>query len=178
MRGVRAALAAFALLLAAPAYADPPEVTQALPEAQRVGETHYRALTFALASAELYAPHASFSWDQPFAVALTYEHTPHRGMLISSVIREMSKRGAGPVRQLAAMRAQLDACVPEIRSGDRVTGVSTGRDTAWLFHNGAPLCTLEWPNLRHYFFGIVLDGQDGPAAVLSAQLRGEIIEPR
>jgi hypothetical protein len=41
------------------------------------------------------------------------------------------------------------------------------------YYNGAQRCDVNWPGFRRTFFGIWLDGRDGRAAVLSAQLRGD-----
>lgn len=173
-RSIRAALAAFALTLAAlPAWASPAEVERALPGAQKVGEASYHLLVIHLFDAELFAEGGAFSWERPFALTLTYERSARQSTLINRSISEMGQRGAGNTRALAPLRAQLERCLPNIARGDRVTGVSTGRDTARFYYNGAQRCDVTWPNFRRHFFGIWLAGRDGRAAELSAQLRGE-----
>jgi hypothetical protein len=174
MRLLRTAVAALAIALAAlPAWASPTEINRAIPNAAKVGEARYHMLAIPIFDAELWAPMGDFDWDQPFAVALTYQRAARSSTQINRVISEMSQRGAGSVQSLAPLRRQLEACLPNVARGDRITGVSTGPDSARIYHNGAQRCDVTWPGLRRPFFGIWLDGRDGPAARLSAQLRGE-----
>ena len=174
MRAARFAVAALAVFLAGPpALANPAEVDRALPGAAKVGEASYHLLAIHLFDAELYVQGGAFSWERPFALTLSYERAARQSTLLNRTISEMSQRGAGNARTLAPLRAQLERCFPNIARGDRVTGVSTGPNTARFYHNGAHRCDIEWPNFRRHFFGIWLAGRDGPAVAISAQLRGE-----
>lgn len=173
MRLLRAVLAASALSLSAlPAWASPSEVERALPGAQRVGQASYQMLGIRIFNAETFAV-GDFSWDRPFALTLTYDRAVRQMTLLNRSISEMSERGAGGARALAPLRAHLQQCIPNIARGDRVTGVSTGPDTARIYHNGTQRCEVRWPGFRRHFFGIWLDGHDGRTAELSAQLRGD-----
>ncbi len=160
-------------LFASPAFARPPEVTEALPNSQQVGHAQYRALSIPLFSAETWANGGDFSWNEPFALTLTYHRNARASTLINRSIREMSGRGGGSAQALAPLRAELARCFTDVARGDRFTGVSTGPDTARFYHNGAFRCDVRWPGFRRTFFGIWLAGRDGPAAEISAQLRGE-----
>lgn len=173
MRRLLTALAALTLIIASPASASPGEVSRALPDAEKVGEAAYTVLSVRLFNAELYADGGTFSWARPFALTLTYDRSAGANVLINRSIREMSSRGAGSAQQLAPLRAQLERCFSNVARGDRFTGVSTGQETAVFYLNGAQRCEVSWPNFRRHFFGIWLDGRDGAAARISAQLRGE-----
>lgn len=172
MRRLLTSLAAL-VMLATPAAASPGEVSRAMPNAEKVGEAAYTLLSVRLFNAELYADGGSFSWARPFALTLTYDRSAGANVLINRSIREMSSRGAGNAQQLAPLRAQLERCFTNVSRGDRFTGVSTGHETAVFYLNGAQRCEVRWPNFRRHFFGIWLDGRDGAAARISAQLRGE-----
>ncbi|MGQ0531973.1 MAG: hypothetical protein ACT4OF_04670 [Caulobacteraceae bacterium] len=172
MRRLLTALAAFTVMTV-PASARPAEVGRALPHAQMVGEASYEVLSVRLFSAELWADRGAFSWNRPFALSLTYERAARASALVNRSIREMTQRGAGSARTLAPLRTQLERCLPNVARGDRITGVSTSANTARFYVNGAERCDLRWPGFRRYFFGMWLAGRDGPAARLSAQLRGE-----
>lgn len=161
-------------LAALPAWATAPaEVQTVLPGAQKTGEASYHLLGIHLFDAEAYAPDGDFSWERPFALTLRYEHSARQSTLVNRSMREMSQRGGGNAQTLAPLRAQLERCFPNIARGDRVTGVSTGANTARFYYNGAQRCEVNWPGFRRAFFGIWLDGRDGRAAELSAQLRGD-----
>jgi hypothetical protein len=166
-------LVACVLFTAGPALARPAEVARALPGSQMVGHATYEALSVRLFSAELWADGGAFAWDRPFALSLTYERSARASTLVNRSISEMTSRGAGSARTLAPLRARLTACFPNIARGDRITGVSTGPNTARFYYNGAQLCDVTWPNFSRHFFGIWLAGRDGRAAEISAQLRGE-----
>lgn len=173
MRRFLATLAAITMLAATPAAANPAEVGRALPGAQKVGEARYTLLAISLFRAELFTATGNFSWERPFALTLNYERAAPQSVLLNRTVREMSQRGGVTAASLAPLRTQLAVCFPNIAQGDRITGVSTGANTARFYHNGAQICEIDWPGFRRNFFGIWLDGRDGTAARLSAQLRGE-----
>ena len=173
MRRLITTLAALTVLAVSPASANPAEVGRAMPTAQKVGEAAYTVLSVRLFNAELFAEGGTFSWSRPFALTLTYDRSAGANLLINRSIREMSSRGAGSAQQLAPLRAQLERCFTNVSRGDRFTGVSTSAETAVFYLNGAQRCEVRWPNFRRRFFGIWLDGRDGSAARISAQLRGE-----
>jgi hypothetical protein len=174
MRLFKICIAALALCVApAPAFAAPAEVNHAIPNAQQVGAARYHMLTMSLFDATLYNASGDFSWTQPFALSITYQRGFSSRALTNRGLQEMRQRGGGTSAQLEALRAPLLACMPDVRPGDRVTGVATGPNTARFYFNGRQRCEIEWPGFKRSFFGIWLAGRDGPAAQFSAQLRGE-----
>jgi len=159
--------------MAAPVWASPAEVSRFFPGARMVGEASYSMLSVPLFNAQLWNESGAFSWEQPFALTLSYERSARASTLINRSIREMSSRGAGNAQALAPLRTQFERCFTGVASGDRITGVSTAADRAVFYHNGVRRCEVRWPNFRRHFFGIWLAGRAGPAARLSEQLRGE-----
>lgn len=164
-------IAAFLALAAPPALARYSEVNATLPNAQLVGEARYRVLAWNVFEAELWNATGAFSWDQPFALSLTYERAFTARALADRGLSEMRQRGAGTAAQLEPLRARLEACFADVRAGDRITGVSTSASEATFYYNGARRCTIEHPGFRRAFFGIWLDAR-GDQAAFSAQLRG------
>lgn len=164
------ALAFFAF--ASPAFARYSEVTASIPSAQQVGTARYSLLAIPLFQAELWTANGAFSWERPFALSLTYERSIRATSLVNRTLSEMRQRDAGSEASLQSLRAPLTACFADVRTGDRITGISTGPNSARFYLNGAQRCEIEWPNFRRHFFGIWLDASGGQAA-LSAQLRGE-----
>jgi hypothetical protein len=172
MLTIRSILATLALALtASPALASPVEVARAMPEAQRVGQAPYRVLGFHVFDAELWAERAAFSWERPFAVSLTYQRSIPARAIVNRTITEMTQRGAGTAETLEPLRARLETCFADVRPGDRITGVSTGPNTARFYYNGTRRCEVEWAGFRRDFFGIWLDAR-GSQRALSQQLRG------
>lgn len=172
MRPLGSLLFVLALAAATPAHARHPEVTQAIPSAQQVGAARYSLLSIPLFQAELWTSTGAFAWERPFALTLTYERSIRATSLVNRTIAEMRQRGAGSADSLAPLRAPLEACFADVQNGDRITGVSTGPNTARFYLNGAQRCEIAWPGFRRHFFGIWLDARGGQAN-LSAQLRGE-----
>lgn len=167
MKRIALAIAA-ALLMAAPASATAPREIGA---ATLVGEARFTLLGLALFDAALYSETGRFSWDDDFALSLTYRRAAPREVLISRTMRGMSERGAGDAARLVELRRRLETCFLDVARGDRFTGVSTGTDTAIFYLNGAQRCTVSWPGFREAFFGIWLDA-GGAQADVSARLRG------
>lgn len=165
-------LAAALFSIALPAHARHPELAQTIPSAQQVGAARYSVLAIPVFQAELWTTNGVFSWERPFALTLTYERAIRANALVNRTISEMRQRGAGSEASLQPLRAPLTACFADVQNGDRITGVSTGPNTARFYLNGAQRCEIEWPGFRRHFFGIWLDARGGQAA-LSAQLRGE-----
>ena len=171
MRWLNMLAAAAALaLLSSNAYARPSEVAAALPNAARVGEARYEVLALAVFDAELWAPQGAFSWDQAFALSLTYQRSISARALVNRTLREMTERG-GDRAALEALRPQLQACFADVRAGDRITGLSSGADTARFYYNGRQRCEISSPGFRRAFFGIWLDGA-GADRAFSQRLRG------
>jgi hypothetical protein len=155
-------------LLSGPAFATPREVGGAA----LVGEARFSLLGLSLFDAALYTESGRFTWNDEFALSLTYKRNAREEVLLNRTIRGMSERGAGDAKTLAPLRARLGSCFSDVARGDRFTAVSTGPDTARFYLNGKESCTVQWPDFRRDFFGIWLDAKGGQAK-LSAQLRGD-----
>ncbi len=166
-----ALLAAVLALMASPAFAAPAEVSHAIPGAQQVGAARYQMLTMSLFDAELYSASGVFTWQQPFALSITYQRAFSAQMLTNRGLHEMAQRGGGTVAQLEPLRPRLLACFADVSRGDRITGVATGPNSARFYYNGRPRCEIEWPGFRRAFFSIWLDARGGQRA-FSEQLRG------
>lgn len=166
-----ALLAAVLAICAGAAEARPAEVERSLPGAQLVGEARYRILTLSVFDASLWTTNGAFSWNEPFALTLTYHRSFSARAIANRTLAEMSSRGAGDARALAPLRDRLEACFADVTPGDRITGVSTGPNSARFYFNGERRCEIEWPLFQRRFFGIWLDAS-GDARRFSVQLRG------
>ncbi len=171
MRATLALIFAFVLVLPAPADARPTEVARSISGAQQVGEARYRFLAWTLFDASLWSSTGAFSWNEPFALSLTYQRSFSASALASRTIAEMQQRGSGNEWTLRSLQTQLTTCFADVTAGDRITGVSTGLNTARFYFNGRERCEIEWPGFRRHFFGIWLDAS-GSNRALSNQLRG------
>ena len=149
----------------------PPEVEQMAPSARQVGEAQYQFLAWRLFDAALWNETGVFAWDEPFALTLTYRRRFSAQDLTNRTLSEMSGRGAGDAASLAPLAAPLRACFADVTPGDRITGVSTGTNSARFYFNGRQRCEIRWPGFQRSFFGIWLDAS-GSDQALSNQLKG------
>lgn len=159
--------------LATSAAERPPEVEQMAPSARQVGEAQYQFLGWRLFDAALWSETGVFAWDEPFALTLTYRRRFSAQDLTNRTLSEMSGRGAVDAASLAPLAAPLRACFADVAPGDRITGVSTGTNSARFYFNGRQRCDIRWPGFQRSFFGIWLDGA-GSDRALSNQLRGRV----
>lgn len=163
------ALALFLVPLAAEAR--PSEVARALPGAERVGAARYEVLTLHVFDAELWSQRSTFAWGTPFALTLTYRRNFSARSLIGRSATEMRRRGVS-AQNVEAITSRLQSCFADVAPGDRITGVSTGDDSARFYFNGIQRCQVSWPGFDQAFFGIWLDAR-GSQAEESARLRGQ-----
>lgn len=165
-----AALLACALLIwPGVASARYPELGNELGAYRMLGSARYQVLAWTVFDAELWAQQDRFSWDQPFALSLTYRRNISEADLVSRSLNGMAERTQLGSRE--RLEALLRTCFADVRAGDRFTGVSLGADQARFYLNGRQTCEVSWPGFRQAFFGIWLDarGADRP---FSAQLTG------
>ncbi len=158
-----------------PATPLPPALQPYVPQAQLAGEGQLRFLGFAVYAAQLWAP-ASFDSAQldrhAFALELRYLRDFRSRDIARRSIVEM--RRAGPINDETAARWEeaLAGVIPDVRNGDRVTGIHRpGRGVTFLF-NGRPAGEIPDALLAARFFAIWL----GPATsepVLRDQLLGK-----
>lgn len=160
-------------LIGTSAYAAPAEVERALPGAAQVGAARYQVLALAIFDAELWAGQGAFSWERPFALSLTYRRAITAQSLTNRTLTEIARRGGGTRASLQPLGTRLRQCFANVSAGDRITGVSTGANTARFFYNGRQQCEIEWPGFRRTFFGIWLDGRSGNERQFTLRLLGE-----
>lgn len=148
-----------ALLLISPVRAAeaPPEISAIIAAPQQVGEARYSVLAINLFDASLWSGDGAFAWDQPFALSLTYLRRIRARSLVSRTMSEMEARRHGDEASRGALRTQLERCFTTVVAGDRVTAYALSADSAQFYLNGAPYCSVEWPNFRRAFFGIWLE---------------------
>ena len=168
-----AALGAVALPLCASAA--PSEVSSEWPQARLVGAATLRFIGLRIYDARLWAPEplSANAWtDQAFALELQYARSFDGASIAERSLQEMQRQrpidGATAERWLATMKATF----PDVRAGDRVTGVHRPAAGARFFHDGT--LKAEWPDsdITRHFFGIWLAPQTSEPALRAALLGG------
>lgn len=138
------------IALASPAHATPPEVSKMMGAATLSGQADVKFFGFNLYRAELWRA------GEAFALSLTYRRGFSAKELADASIKEIARMENASVSAFADLGPLLQSCFADVREGDRITGASTGADTARFYHNGAKRCDVSYPQFRDRFFGIWL----------------------
>lgn len=167
-----------ALALAAPAVraqAAPFEVASEWPQARLVGRGLLRFVGLRIYEARLWSPGRPTPDDwasQPLALELQYARSLVGAQIAERSLEEMRRQGpidpALAERWLAAMKITF----PDVRDGDRLTGVYRSGMAARFFHNGS--ARGEWSDAlkAQRFFGIWLSPQTSEPALREALFGG------
>jgi hypothetical protein len=153
----------------------PPEIGSEWPQARLVGSGRLRFLGLRIYDARLWAPGALSvaDWaEQPLALELIYARALDGPQIAERSLDEMRRQGdiAGLVaeRWLATMKATF----PDVRDGDRLTGIYRPGQTTRFFQNAS--LRGEWRDaaLARQFFGIWLSPQTSQPTLREALLGG------
>lgn len=124
---------------------------------EELGRSSFYVSIFHVYDAELWAPAAGFSWDDPFRLKLTYARKIKSEQLINTSLKEMARIFDAQVEDFEALRAPLAACFRNVKKGDVIEGISESRDTARFYFNGEETCRLNLPEASYQFFSIWLN---------------------
>lgn len=109
----------------------------------------------------------------PFALELTYQRALLGRDIAQRSIAEMRKAGTFTDAQAQRWREAMDAIFPDVRDGDRITGIHRPGQGAAFVVNGRPAGEIADPVFAQLFFAIWL-GPNTPEPTLRAQLLGEV----
>jgi hypothetical protein len=163
-RACLAALLGGVLLAAGPVararsdMATPPELAKELPGAQLRGTGATRFLGMRIYDASLWSP-AAITGDganQPLALALVYARNIKGDLIVSSSLREMQQVGSFTDAQAAQWAKAMAPLFPNIKPGDRITGVQRPGESARFYFNGALQGEVADAAFTRLFFGIWL----------------------
>lgn len=166
------------LTLAAPAaraQALPFEVASEWPQARLVGRGPLRFVGMRIYDARLWSPARPTGDDwatQPLALELQYARSLVGVQIAERSLVEMRRQG--PIDPALAERwlATMKTTFPDVREGDRVTGIYRPGTAARFFHNGS--ARGEWSDAAkaQRFFGIWLSPQTSEPALREALFGG------
>lgn len=147
--------------LAAQARSDlavPPELLGELPGAHWRGGGVMRFMGMRIYDARLWSP-ASVTGDgtnQALALELIYARSIKGDLIVSSSLREMQRVGTFSDEQSARWAKAMAPLFPNIKPGDRITGVQRPGLSARFFYNGALRGEVADAEFARLFFGIWL----------------------
>ncbi len=153
----------------------PPELAQALPEAALHGEARLRFLGMHVYDARLWAPGpvAADAWaSTPLALELAYARTLYGRAIAERSLQEMRRQGEIAAAQAERWLAEMSRLFPDVRDGDRLTGLYRPDRGVLFFHNGQPRGEVADPEFARRFFGIWLAPQTSEPGLRERLLSG------
>lgn len=144
-----------------------------IPSAQLSGSGPYRFLGLHLYDAQLWSTRLPVSYDNGFALQLTYSLSATRERLASLGLDEMKRVAPAPVpdAQIERWRAEMLRAFVDVQPGDWLCGVFLPGTGVRFFANGTPTATIADLDFARAFFNIWLDPATR-AKTLRAQLLG------
>ena len=107
-----------------------------------------------------------------FALQLTYLRNFTGADIARRSLDEMRRAGGFTDAQAASWQAELTRLLPDVRAGDRITGINRPGRAAVFLHNGRTLGEVADPQFARLFFGIWLGPQTSEPALRQALLSG------
>jgi hypothetical protein len=157
----------------AQAAALPPELHSELPGARWRGTGVMRFFGLHIYDARLWsaAPVAGDGADQPLALELIYARALVGEQIASRSLQEMARIGTFSDEQSARWLQAMTRLFPDVRGGDRLTGVQRPGQAARFFLNGVLRGEVPDADFTRLFFGIWLSPRTSEPR-LRAQLLG------
>lgn len=153
----------------------PPELASELPGARWRGTGVMRYFGLHIYDARLWspAPVAGDGVDQPLALELIYARALVGEQIASRSLREMARIGPFSDEQSTRWLLAMTRLFPDVRGGDRLTGVQRPGQAARFFLNGALRGEVPDADFTRLFFGIWLSPRTSEPK-LRAQLLGAL----
>jgi hypothetical protein len=151
----------------------PAEVVDALPTARLQGSGTMRYLGLAICDVRLWASPdfaAGRYDDHRFALELRYARKLDGAAIAERSIAEMRRVGAFDPARARVWLDQLKQAFPDVRPGDRLTGVRGPGGLTRFYSNGRPTLSIADAEFSRLFFGIWLAGTTS-----EPELRRELI---
>jgi hypothetical protein len=156
-------LALVALTLAAQhAWAVLPPLPEAVAHTQgtefrALGQGRMRWFGLHLYDAALWVAGRDWRWERPFVLDITYARDFAGHKLAEASVSEMERLGFSDPDKLARWRESLMEVLPDVRKGERITGVYRPGSGAEFYHQGRLRGVVRDPEFARAFFSIWLD---------------------
>ena len=152
-----------------------PELTGALPQAQRIGAGRLTVWGFQVYDARLWAQpgfRAAHVDRTPLALELSYLRAFKAEEIAERSIREMRRSKPVSDAQAARWTADLLRVIPDVRTGDRVMGIHQPGVGAAFWVNGKNTGEVQDAEFAKLFFGIWLSPNTSEPKLRDALLAG------
>ncbi|MCZ4313415.1 chalcone isomerase family protein [Comamonadaceae bacterium G21597-S1] len=154
----------------------PAEVRTALPSAVLSGSTRFTYWGFSVYDASLWVlpgfDPREFERHR-FALHLQYLRNFTNAAITERSVDEMSRQSGATPERRALWRQWLRNAFPDVRAGDRITGVNQPGEGAVFLTNGRQTGSIPDPAFARLFFGIWLGSDTSEPAMRTALLSGK-----
>jgi hypothetical protein len=150
----------------------PTEVSGALPDARLQGQARLRFLGLAVYDARLWVGEREVGadWMVPLALEIEYLRALEGDKIAERSIVEMRRQGEIDTPRAARWLQAMQGLFPDVKEGDRLTGVLEPGVGARFFLNGASRGEVREPEFARRFFGIWLAPQTSEPRLRSGLL--------
>ncbi len=95
--------------------------------------------------------------DGVYALDLHYHRDLDGAKIAQRSVEEIAKLDYGSAAKRSRWGEQMARIFPDVRRGDRITGLHTAAGTVRFFHNGTSIGEIAEPGFARAFFAIWLD---------------------
>jgi len=151
----------------------PPPVSEVITDPRLAGEGSLRWFGLKLYDARLWTGPGGFAPDRfasrPFALELRYGRAIDAQTIARASIEEIERLGFGDRAEREAWLQAMRRLFPDVRAGDRLTGVNRPGRGVSFFYNDRPVGAVDDPRFATAFFSIWLDPR-----TIAPQLRAQL----
>jgi hypothetical protein len=151
----------------------PPEVSAELPGALLLGEGRLRFLGMHIYDVRLWGEGAQVAREpktEPLALELQYARALSGRDIAERSLKEMQGLETVAAAQAERWLVQMRQIFPDVKAGDRITGVQRPLEAARFFVNGQPSGEVRDADFTRLFFGIWLSPRTSQPGLRDALL--------
>lgn len=123
---------------------------------QKVGEARLKVLFWDVYDATLHAPQGKFTFDEPFALSLTYLRKFKGKAIASRSVDEIRDLGMSDEIKLAKWFQLMSQMFPDVKKGQSITGVVDSDKASHFYFEGKLIGSVDDPEFSMWFFNIWL----------------------
>ena len=127
-----------------------------VPDAKLVGAARFKVLFFKIYDAELFAPDAIYTLDQPYALRLTYLINAKKDRIVSQTVKEMKRQKAADSATIQSWIPAMEKAFISMDSGSFADFIHTPDGRLTLLGNGEPISVIADPELSRAIMNIWL----------------------
>jgi hypothetical protein len=151
----------------------PPEVQRAVPAARLQGRGRLTFLGLRVYDARLWVGERAATaedWSVPLALELEYLRALQGPKIAERSLEEMRRQGEIAPDKAERWLAAMGRFFPDVKAGDRITGIKLPGELARFYVNGRASGELRDAEFARFFFGIWLAPQTSQPALRQALL--------